>query len=250
MSRSLTDAARSSAAVRSSLRHLSDEECRATAVFRLARLKEQIQAIVTALSLVNPVICGMMFAQAEAGRSLGERWADSTKAALAILVIFVAAALAGTKLLQLFGVSLDAFMVAGGGMLAWMGFSMLSNRPAVSTATVLRSESRPGAHTFDCLCRQPGNHNWSHHHLRCPHPNAVPADLPCGNRRSDPVHLAGHAVVCAYRRQRRRWRTPAGYGDAHYLTDRPVHRSSVRTHRISCVHALTGNRRNTNARSR
>jgi multiple antibiotic resistance protein len=29
------------------------------------------------------------------------------------------------QLLHLFGVSLDAFMVAGGGVLAWMGFSML-----------------------------------------------------------------------------------------------------------------------------
>jgi small neutral amino acid transporter SnatA (MarC family) len=27
--------------------------------------------------------------------------------------------------LHLFGVSLDAFMVAGGGALAWLGFSML-----------------------------------------------------------------------------------------------------------------------------
>jgi multiple antibiotic resistance protein len=31
-------------------------------------------------------------------------------------------------LLHLFGVSLDAFMVAGGGVLAWMGFSMLSGQ--------------------------------------------------------------------------------------------------------------------------
>jgi multiple antibiotic resistance protein len=85
-------------------------------------LKEQIQAIVTVLSLVNPTICGMMFVQAEAGRSRGGQLIDATKAALTILVILTASALVGTKLLHLFGVSLDAFMVAGGGVLAWMGF--------------------------------------------------------------------------------------------------------------------------------
>jgi multiple antibiotic resistance protein len=32
--------------------------------------------------------------------------------------------------LQIFGVSLDAFSVAGGGVLAWIGFSMLRDNPA------------------------------------------------------------------------------------------------------------------------
>ena len=43
-------------------------------------------------------------------------------------VILTLSALVGTQLLHLFGVSLDAFMVAGGGVLAWMGFSMLSGQ--------------------------------------------------------------------------------------------------------------------------
>jgi multiple antibiotic resistance protein len=43
-------------------------------------------------------------------------------------VILTVSALIGTQLLHLFGVSLDAFMVAGGGVLAWMGFSMLSGQ--------------------------------------------------------------------------------------------------------------------------
>jgi multiple antibiotic resistance protein len=50
--------------------------------------------------------------------------ADATKAALTVLVILVIAALVGAKVLQIFGVSLDAFSVAGGGVLAWIGFSM------------------------------------------------------------------------------------------------------------------------------
>jgi len=38
--------------------------------------------------------------------------------ALAVFVILTVAGLVGAKVLHLFGVSLDAFMVAGGGVLA------------------------------------------------------------------------------------------------------------------------------------
>jgi multiple antibiotic resistance protein len=91
-------------------------------------MQEQLQAIVAVLSLVNPLVCGAMFARVEAERSALERRVDATKVALAIVVILTAAALVGTQLLHVFGVSLDAFMVAGGGVLAWMGFSMLSGQ--------------------------------------------------------------------------------------------------------------------------
>jgi multiple antibiotic resistance protein len=96
-------------------------------------MQEQLQAIVTVLSLVNPLVCGAMFARVEAERSAVEQRADATKVALAILIILAAAALVGTQLLHLFGVSLDAFMVAGGGVLAWMGFSMLSGQGSSSS---------------------------------------------------------------------------------------------------------------------
>jgi multiple antibiotic resistance protein len=90
-----------------------------------AQMEQYLQAIVTVLSLVNPLICGTMFAQIEAGQTSAVQLADATKAALAVLVILVIAALAGAKVLQVFGVSLDAFSIAGGGVLTWIGFSML-----------------------------------------------------------------------------------------------------------------------------
>jgi len=96
-------------------------------------MKEQLQAIVTVLSLVNPVICGAMFARIEAGRSAAEQRSDAMKVAVTVLLILVVAALIGVRLLELFGVSLDAFMVAGGGVLAWMG-SMLSGQTSSSPA--------------------------------------------------------------------------------------------------------------------
>jgi multiple antibiotic resistance protein len=105
-------------------------------------MKEQLQAIVTVLSLVNPVVCGAMFARIEAQRSAAERRADAMKVALAIVAILAVAALIGTQLLHLFGVSLDAFMVAGGAVLAWMGFSMLSGQ-ASSSASVAGTSLMP-----------------------------------------------------------------------------------------------------------
>ena len=102
-------------------------------------MHEQLQAIITVLSLINPAICAAMFAQAVAGQPLREKITDSTKAALAVLIILTVASLLGQRLLNLFGVSLDAFMVAGGGVLAWMGFSMLSRQPAAGDSRSTQS---------------------------------------------------------------------------------------------------------------
>src|SRR5215471_5380006 len=104
-------------------------------------MHQQLQAIVTVLSLVNPVICGAMFARIEAGRDRAAQLADATTAALAVLLILVVAALVGARVLQIFGVSLDAFAVAGGGVLAWIGCTMLAAKPSPDPA----SSSNTGA---------------------------------------------------------------------------------------------------------
>jgi len=77
-------------------------------------MKHQLQAIATVLSLVNPAICGAMFQKIEAGRSSKAQLGDATKAVTAIFVILGVAALVGARVLQMFGISLDAFSVAGG----------------------------------------------------------------------------------------------------------------------------------------
>jgi multiple antibiotic resistance protein len=114
-------------------------------------MHEQLQAIITVLSLINPAICAAMFAQAVAGQSLGEKISDSAKAALAVLIILTVAALLGQRLLNLFGVSLDAFMVAGGGVLAWMGFSMLSGKSLAGD-----SSSKPSLTPLILFAASPG----------------------------------------------------------------------------------------------
>ncbi len=100
----------------------------------LMRMEQHLQAIVTVLSLVNPLICGVMFAQIEADQTRTIRITDATKAALVVLVILLVAALVGARVLQIFGVSLDAFSVAGGGVLTWIGFSMLRGNSPQTTA--------------------------------------------------------------------------------------------------------------------
>ena len=88
-------------------------------------MEQQLQAIVMVLSLVNPLICAAMFMEIEVGQPHAARMADATKAAIAVAIILVVAALVGGQVLELFGVSLDAFAVAGGAVLVWIGFSML-----------------------------------------------------------------------------------------------------------------------------
>ena len=78
-------------------------------------MTDHLQAIITVLSLVNPFMCAAIFAQIETGRSPGAQLGSATKVALVVFVILTVAALVGVKVLHLFGVSLDAFMVAGGG---------------------------------------------------------------------------------------------------------------------------------------
>ena len=60
-------------------------------------MHEQLQAIITVLSLINPAICAAMFARAVAGQSLGEKITDSARAAFAVLIILTVAALLGSN---------------------------------------------------------------------------------------------------------------------------------------------------------
>ena len=89
-----------------------------------------LQAIVTVLSLMNPVVCGVIFVGLESDRSGAQKVQDATRAALAVMTILWLSALFGARVLSLFGVSLDVFSVAGGGVLVWMGSSMLRGAAA------------------------------------------------------------------------------------------------------------------------
>lgn len=111
-----------------------------------------IQAFITVLSLINPVVCGMIFQASEPDRPTAGRIKDASKAALSVLIILMLAALLGERLLNTFGISLDVFSVAGGGVLVWMGFSMLRGMTAPkgsssSLTTLVLFAASPGTIT-------------------------------------------------------------------------------------------------------
>ena len=97
-------------------------------------MTEYLQAVLTVLSLVNPVICAAIFVKISQGKSAGAQLVDATKAVVAVIVILCLAALAGAQLLKVFGISLQAFQVAGGMVLAWMGFIMLRGNSSPTSA--------------------------------------------------------------------------------------------------------------------
>lgn len=93
------------------------------------------QAIFTILSLVNPVICATIFAKIGAGKTNASKMALAVQATVAIAVILCLAALGGAQLLNVFGISLSAFQVAGGMVLVWMGFIMLRGNSSPTSAS-------------------------------------------------------------------------------------------------------------------
>ena len=198
-------------------------------------MKEQIQAIVTVLSLVNPAICGAMFAQIEANRSRGQQVADATKAVLATMGILAISALIGTQLLHLFGVSLDAFMVAGGGVLAWMGFSMLTRSSNLTDLGQCTSGYWCVIGATRSLRSKPGDNHRRDHALRRPHrfgSSRYGSGGNCCRRSRDVAHLIARLTSC---RQGQRGRVCTGYGHAFHGVDRAVDGGSVRAHRAAQV---------------
>jgi hypothetical protein len=67
-----------------------------------ALLQQHLQALVTLLALVNPLMCGALFARIDDRQDRKVQLADATKAAAAVLVILLLAALFGVRVLHLF----------------------------------------------------------------------------------------------------------------------------------------------------
>jgi multiple antibiotic resistance protein len=92
-------------------------------------MEHYLQGIATVLGLVNPFICVALFLKLQGGESRSEQITAAVKAMVAVFVILALSAIFGVTVLNAFGISLSAFSVAGGLILAWMGFGMLSKKP-------------------------------------------------------------------------------------------------------------------------
>lgn len=119
-------------------------------------MNDYLQATVTVVALINPAICAGFFAGAESGQPVGTRVTDATKASLAILVVLIGSALVGTKLLSAFGISLDVFQVAGGVVLAWMGFAMLKGTGSPTAPSPNKTDAEPSITPLILFAASPG----------------------------------------------------------------------------------------------
>ena len=95
---------------------------------------QALQAIVTVLAVINPVVCGSIFLTLTPKLGPVQRRQAAVKVALSILIILVASALIGLRVLSIFGISLDVFRIVGGMIIAYMGFDMLRGRQTVGQA--------------------------------------------------------------------------------------------------------------------
>jgi len=84
-----------------------------------------MQAIVTVLAVINPVVCGSIFLTLTSDLDLRQKRLAAIRVALSILIILAGSALIGLRVLSVFGISLDVFQIVGGIIIAYMGFGML-----------------------------------------------------------------------------------------------------------------------------
>ena len=96
------------------------------------RLQQIVQAIVTVLAVINPIVCGSMLLTLTPGLNLRQKRRAAVTVAIRILIILAVSALIGLQALHIFGISLNAFRTVGGMIIAYMGFNMLSGRHTVA----------------------------------------------------------------------------------------------------------------------
>lgn len=85
------------------------------------------QATISVWVLVGPVSRGVFFRLMTEGKTREERRRGAIQVIVAVAVILYTSALVGREFLELVGIDLGAFGVAGGLLLTAMGFDMLGN---------------------------------------------------------------------------------------------------------------------------
>jgi multiple antibiotic resistance protein len=73
-----------------------------------------VQATVTVLAVINPVVCGSIFLTLTPNLESRQKRQAAVQVALSILIILVASAFIGLQVLGVFGISLDVFRIVGG----------------------------------------------------------------------------------------------------------------------------------------
>jgi multiple antibiotic resistance protein len=100
-----------------------------------------VQAIVTVLAIINPVVCATIFSALTSTLAPTQRRWSAITVALSILIILVGSALIGLRVLSIFNISLDVFGIVGGMIVAYMGFDMLRGHQTVGQASPTDDEA-------------------------------------------------------------------------------------------------------------
>ncbi len=93
-------------------------------------MNEFLQAFVSLLAITNPIVAAPIFLGIVTGWDDGVKRRAAGHAGLAVFAILAGAALGGRYVLELFGISLDAFRAAGGLVIILVGLEMLRGSPS------------------------------------------------------------------------------------------------------------------------
>jgi multiple antibiotic resistance protein len=100
-----------------------------------------VQAIVTVLAIINPVVCATIFSALTSTLAPTQRRWSAITVALSILIILVGSAVIGLRVLSIFNISLDVFGIVGGMIVAYMAFDMLRGHQTVGQASPTDDEA-------------------------------------------------------------------------------------------------------------
>ncbi len=93
-----------------------------------ARVQDLVSAFVTLFVTIDPPGLAPLFLAITAGMSRGERRQIGLRASIIAFFILLLFALAGTGILQVFGISIHSFRIAGGLLLFVIAFEMIFER--------------------------------------------------------------------------------------------------------------------------
>ncbi len=85
-----------------------------------------MHATIALLAVINPAVCASMILKLETGTNMRANIWTAIKAMLAVLLILCISAVGGQGILNVFGISMEAFQTVGGIILAFIGFRLLS----------------------------------------------------------------------------------------------------------------------------
>lgn len=94
-------------------------------LFSKINMEHYLQSIIAMLAVINPVVCGAMLLDIQKGKELKINIRAAFKAMLIVLLILLISAFGGKIILNIFGISVEAFKIVGGVIIGIIGFQML-----------------------------------------------------------------------------------------------------------------------------